>query len=168
MSGVAEVLAQEANRRAEEDFADREQHKRKNYEYQLQQKHVAKAKAAQARGERHIEMRISGGVQRVDEDAWKEFYDHAAVKPIMETLTRLVREKLFKMRDDTTAQIERMCGAQMRRAGPGGTQHSRRDFTLRCDRDVFCWTGRSTGRCPAQARAWSSPRACSRKSSRRT
>ncbi|KAH8044205.1 hypothetical protein JL720_17155 [Aureococcus anophagefferens] len=124
MSGVAEVLAQEANRRAEEDFADREQRKRKNYEYQLQQKHAAKAKAAQARGERHIEMRISGGVQRVDEDAWKEFYDHAAVKPIMETLTRLVREKLFKMRDDTTAQIERMCGAQMRRAGPGGTQHS--------------------------------------------
>ncbi|KAH8093984.1 hypothetical protein JL720_3964 [Aureococcus anophagefferens] len=123
MSGVAEVLAQEANRRAEEDFADREQRKRKNYEYQLQQKHAAKAKAAQARGERHIEMRISGGVQRVDEDAWKEFYDHAAVKPIMETLTRLVREKLFKMRDDTTAQIERMCGAQMRR-GPGGTQHS--------------------------------------------
>ncbi|KAH8066303.1 hypothetical protein JL722_735 [Aureococcus anophagefferens] len=119
MSGVAEVLAQEANRRAEEDFADREQRKRKNYEYQLQQKHAAKAKAAQARGERHIEMRISGGVQRVDEDAWKEFYDHAAVKPIMETLTRLVREKLFKMRDDTTAQIERMCGAQMRRARAG-------------------------------------------------
>ena len=117
MSSVAEVLAQEANRRSEEDFAEREKRKRKNYEYQLQQKNMAKAKEARSRGDRYIEMRIKGGVERVNDEAWEDFYGHGEVTPLLLSLTRLVREKLFKVRDDTRAQIERMCGAQMRKAG---------------------------------------------------
>ena len=58
MSSVAEVLAQEANRRSEEDFAEREKRKRKNYEYQLQQKNMAKAKEAQRALEPSAYMRL--------------------------------------------------------------------------------------------------------------
>lgn len=61
MSALHEVLAQERNRRAEEEYEEFEKRKRKNYESQLKNKNMAKAKAAaQKQQDRYIEMRIKG------------------------------------------------------------------------------------------------------------
>eukprot|EP00629_Pelagomonadales_sp_RCC1024_P009321 CAMPEP_0119274248 /NCGR_PEP_ID=MMETSP1329-20130426/11783_1 /TAXON_ID=114041 /ORGANISM="Genus nov. species nov., Strain RCC1024" /LENGTH=209 /DNA_ID=CAMNT_0007274543 /DNA_START=113 /DNA_END=738 /DNA_ORIENTATION=+ len=69
-------------------------------------------------GPRHIEMRVPGGVARAGDDwDWDGFYAHVAVAPALETLSRVVRAKLFGLRDATRVQLERLCGGQLRAAG---------------------------------------------------
>lgn len=96
-------------------------------------------------GDRHIEMRVQGGVQRVDKIEWAEFYASPEVHPLVETLTRVIRQKLFDLRDATRAQIERLCGAQLRMAGmaaPDGMFEARGGV---CPRGAFECAARGAG-----------------------